>query len=173
MWFAIDYPERTDGLILISSAVPGPQPDPVPMLVREHDLIYWAAIRFAPDTLTGLLLPRDIRATLTGKQKDFIVKNVYLAGLPISERSNGIAFDNQQSNPDANEIPFERMTVPTLVFQATDDPRELQGGCEIARRIPHCEFIGLTGGHLLLGHEAEIRAATASFIGKHSQHGGR
>jgi alpha/beta hydrolase fold len=27
MWFAIQYPERTNGLILVSSAVPGPEPD--------------------------------------------------------------------------------------------------------------------------------------------------
>ena len=75
MWFAIDYPERTNGLILLSSAVPGPQPDPIPRLVREHDLIYWAAIKFAPDTLIGLLLPKEVRATLTDEQKDFIVEN--------------------------------------------------------------------------------------------------
>ena len=136
-------------------------------------MVYWAAIKFAPDTLLGLLLPKNIRATLTGKQKDFIVKNVFMAGLPISERSKGIAFDNQQSNPDVNDVPFERISVPTLILQATDDPREYRGGREMARRIPHSEFIGLTGGHLLLGHEAEIRAATAAFIAKQSQHGGR
>jgi pimeloyl-ACP methyl ester carboxylesterase len=82
MWFAIDYPERTNGLILISSAVPGPQPDPIPKLAREHDLIYWAAIKFAPNTLLGLLLPKNIRATLTGKQKNFVLKNAFMAGLP-------------------------------------------------------------------------------------------
>jgi pimeloyl-ACP methyl ester carboxylesterase len=54
MWFAIDYPERTNGLILISSAVPGPQPDAIPKLVREHDFIYWSGIKFVPDMLMGL-----------------------------------------------------------------------------------------------------------------------
>jgi pimeloyl-ACP methyl ester carboxylesterase len=168
MWFAIDYPERTNGLILLSSAVPGPPPDPIPKLVREHDLIYWAAIKFAPDTLIGLLLPKNVRATLTEKEKDFIVENAYMAGLPISERTAGIVFDNEHSNPGVNDVPFERLKTPTLIFQAIDDPRELRGGREMARGIPNSEFIGLTGGHFLFGHAKEIRAATAEFIAKHS-----
>jgi pimeloyl-ACP methyl ester carboxylesterase len=168
MWFAIDYPERTNGLILLSSAVPGPKPDPIPKLVREHDFIYWSAIKFAPDTLIGLLLPKKVRATLTDEDKDFIVENAYMTGLPISERSEGIAFDNEHSNPGVNDVPFERLKTPTLIFQAIDDPRELRGGREMARRIPNSEYIGLTGGHFLFGHAKEIRAATREFIANHS-----
>jgi pimeloyl-ACP methyl ester carboxylesterase len=171
MWFAIDYPERTNGLILLSSAVPGPEPDAIPKLVREHDLVYWAAIKFAPDTLIGLLLPQEVRATLTDEEKDFIVENAYMAGLPISERTDGIVFDNEQSNPGVNHVPLERIEAPTLIFQAIDDRRELRGGRELARRIPNSEFIGLTGGHFLFGHAREIRAATAGLIAKHSTEG--
>jgi pimeloyl-ACP methyl ester carboxylesterase len=172
MWFAIDYPERTNGLILISSAVPGPQPDPIPKLVREHDFIYWSGIKFAPDMLMGLFLPKEVRATLTDEEKDFIVENAFMAGLPISERTEGIVFDTEQSNPGVSRIPFERIETPTLIFQAIDDPREFRGGREIARKIPNSEFIGLTGGHVLLRHEDEIRAATAEFIAKRSNEGG-
>jgi pimeloyl-ACP methyl ester carboxylesterase len=171
MWFAIDYPERTNGLILVSSAVPGPEPDPIPKLVREHDFIYWSAIKVAPDMLIGLLLPKEVRGTLTEAEKDFIVENAYMAGLPISERAEGIVFDNEQSNPGVNEVPFERIETPTLIFQAIDDPRELRGGREMARRIPNSEFIGLTGGHFLLRHEDEIRVASAEFIARHSSEG--
>jgi pimeloyl-ACP methyl ester carboxylesterase len=172
MWFAIDYPERTNGLILISSAVPGPQPEPIPKLVREHDFIYWSAIKLAPDMLMGLFLPKEVRATMTDEEKDFILENAFMAGLPISERTDGVAFDNEQSNPGVSEIPFERIETPTLIFQAIDDPREFRGGREMARRIPNNEFIGLTGGHVLLRHEDEIRAATAEFIAKHWNDGG-
>lgn len=140
---------------------------PSPSLSREHDLVYWAAIKFAPDTLIGLLLPKEVRATLTDADKDFIVENAYMVGLPISERTEGIVFDNEQSNPGVNDVPFERIVTPTLIFQALDDPRELRGGREMARRIPNSEFIGLTGGHFLFGHAREIRAATAEFISTH------
>jgi pimeloyl-ACP methyl ester carboxylesterase len=105
MWFAIDYPERTNGLILLSSAVPGPEPHAIPKLVREHDLVYWSAIKFAPDTLIGLLLPKNVRATLTEEEKDFIVENAFVVGLPISERNEGIAFDNEHSNPPSPTSP--------------------------------------------------------------------
>ena len=168
MWFAIDYPGRTSGLILLSSAVPGPDPDHIPKLVRERDFIYWSAIKLAPDVLIGLLLPDAVRVTLTQGEKDFIVETAFMASLPISERSDGIRFDNEVSNPEVNDVPFERIGKPTLIFQATDDPRELWGGREMARRIPDSEFIGLTDGHFLLRHEQEIRAANAEFIAKHS-----
>jgi len=61
--------------------------------------------KFAPDTLIGLLLPKEVRAKLTDKERDFIVENAYMAGLPISERTEGIAFDNEQSNPVVTDFP--------------------------------------------------------------------
>lgn len=168
MWFAIDYPERTNGLILLSSAVPGPEPEPIPKLVAEHDFVYWAAVKLAPEMLIGLLLPDSVRATMTDKEKHFVIENAFMAGLPISERSQGIAFDYADSIPGVNEVPFEQITTPTLIFQSVDDPRELRGGREMARRIPNNEYIGLTGGHFLLRHDKEIQAANAAFIAKHS-----
>lgn len=116
--------------------------------------------------LMGLFLPNGVRATLTEEEKEFVVESAFMAGLPISERTDGIVFDTEQSNPGVSEIPFERIETPTLIFQAIDDPREFRGGREMASRIPNSEFIGLTGGHVLLRHEGEIRAATAEFIAK-------
>jgi pimeloyl-ACP methyl ester carboxylesterase len=168
MWFAIDYPERTNGLILLSSAVPSPEVQPIPKLVAEHDFVYWVAVKLAPDMLMSLFLPDSVRATLTKQDKDFVVENAFMASLPISERTEGIFFDYAESIPGVNHVPFERIETPTLIFQAVDDPRELRGGREMARRIPDSEFIGLTGGHLLFHHEQEIQAANAAFIAKHS-----
>jgi len=168
MWFAIDYPERTNGLILLSSAVPSPAVEPIPKLVREHDFVYWAAVKLAPDMLMSLFLPDAVRATLTKQDRDFVVENAFMLSLPISERTEGIFFDNAESVPGVNHVPLERIQTPTLIFQAVDDPRELRGGREMARRIPDSEFVGLTGGHLLFHHEQEIQAANAAFIAKHS-----
>ena len=166
MWFAIDYPERTIGLILLSSAVPGPEPDYMPELVAENDFIYWAAVKSSPKSLLGLLLPKSIITTMTDAQKDFVVKNAFLAAMPISERSDGILFDNKVTLPKVNDIPFEQISVPTLIFQAVDDPREYRGGQEMARRIPTDQFVGLTGGHFLLTHDGAVRAAIHDFIAK-------
>jgi hypothetical protein len=54
--------------------------------------------------------------------------------------------------------------VPTLIFQAVDDPREHKGGQDMARRIPSNQFVGLTGGHFLLTHDGAVRAAIHDFI---------
>jgi len=168
MWFAIDHPKRTSGLILLSSAVPGPLADPIPRFVAENNFVYWAVIKFAPDTLIGMLLPQSIRETLTKDEKQFVIENAYMASLPISERTKGIVLDNKVSNPAINGVPFERIETPTLILQSVDDPRELEGGREMARRISGNEDIGLTGGHFLLRHQSEIRTAIAEFIAEHA-----
>jgi pimeloyl-ACP methyl ester carboxylesterase len=128
MWFAIDYPRRTNGLILLSSAVPGPEPEFISELVATHDFIYWAAVKAAPDKLLGLLLPESAIEWMSQAQKDFVVRNAFVAAMPISERTDGIIFDNTVTLPGVNQVPFEQIKPPTLIFQSTDDPREDAGG---------------------------------------------
>ena len=167
MWFAIDYPRRTNGLILISSAVPGPEPEYIPELVAKHDFVYWAAVKAAPDKLLGMLIPKSVIAQMSEEQKDFAVKNAFIASMPISERTDGIIFDSKVTLPSVNKVPFEQIQTPTLIFQSTDDPREAAGGKHLAQRIPDSTLIGLTGGHFLLGHETEIQQATDEFIDRY------
>ena len=169
IWFAIDFPERTDGLILLSSAVPGPMPKPIPKLVAEHDFVYWAAVKLVPDMLLGLLLPDPVRAALTKEQRAFAIEHAFMAALPISQRARGIALDYADSNPVMNEIPFEQIAAPTLIVQSSDDPRELAGAEAIARRTPDARLLTFTGGHFLLGHEQQIRTAIAEFVEEHTQ----
>jgi pimeloyl-ACP methyl ester carboxylesterase len=166
MWFAIEYPQRTNGLILISSAVPGPVPAPIPPLVARHDFLYWATVKAAPDLLLGMLMPKSIIASMSKEQKS-AVQNAFLACLPISRRTDGIRFDNTVGVPAVNDIPFEQITAPTLIIQATDDPRERTGARQMAARIRDSTLLGFTGGHLLLGHETAVQTATTEFIAAH------
>jgi pimeloyl-ACP methyl ester carboxylesterase len=170
MWFAIDHPDRVHGLILLSSAVPGPEPDYMPGVVVKHDFAYWVAVKAAPTRLLSLLLPEPVIARMTKDERDFVVQNAFTAAMPISERSDGILFDNRVTLPGINQVPLERIEQPTLIFQSTDDPREARGGHEIARRIQNSTLVGLTGGHFLLGHESEIQQANASFIARYLPH---
>jgi pimeloyl-ACP methyl ester carboxylesterase len=140
MRFAIDYPERRSGLILLSSSVL--------RSARRPDRRFVA-------------------------KREFIIENAYMASLPISERTEGIQSDKEVSNPAINDVPFERIKTPTLIFQSVDDPRELEGAREMERRIPHNEYIGLTGGHFLLRHQSEIRTMIAEFIAEHAEQGRR
>ncbi len=164
MWFAIDYPERTKGLILHSSAVPGPVPAAMPKLIVENNFLYWASIKLMPGTLIGLLIPESISKTLTADEKDFIVTNAFMAGLPISKRAKGIIFDSYISNPDVNNVPLEKIKVPALILQSNDDPREFKGAKIISSRIPDNELFTFTGGHFLLGHKQEIQLKIDDFV---------
>ncbi len=128
MWFAIDFPERINGLVLISSAVPGQLPGPIPPLVAKHDFIYWAAIKAAPGRLLGMLMPKTVIKDMSPEQKAFAVEHAFVDSMPISERTRGVLFDNDLTNPSVNDIPFERISTPTLIFQAVDDSREYTGG---------------------------------------------
>jgi pimeloyl-ACP methyl ester carboxylesterase len=167
MWFAIDYPERTKGLILHSSAGPGPQDEFPPNQLFKFNLPYWTAIKVAPNMILGFLLPDEIRSTLTDQEKSVLIKDVFMASLPITERTEGVIFDNRVSTPSVNDIPFEQLATPTLILQAEDDPREKEAGHAMAERIPGNDFVGLTGGHLLLRQDERVRTEIAAFIEKH------
>ena len=167
MWFAIDCPERTKGLILLSSAVTGPLPEFAPNLLAKTNFLYWASVKAAPDMIIGLLLPKEIRSTLTEQERTFILDNVFMAVLPMTERTEGVIFDNEVSTPSVNEIPIERIKSPTLILQAEDDPREKEGGSNMAKRITDSKFVGATGGHFLLRQKNKVQTEIAEFIAKH------
>jgi pimeloyl-ACP methyl ester carboxylesterase len=56
--------------------------------------------------------------------------------------------------------------MPTLVIHAKDDHlNPFRFGEYTAQHIPGAQFLPLeTGGHLLLGHHAEVRARTSTFL---------
>lgn len=167
MWFAIDYAERTKGLILHSSAGPGPNDEFPPNLLFRFNFPYWAAIKAAPNMILGFLLPNEIRSTISHEEKSSIINDVFLAGLPITERTKGVIFDNGVSTPSVNDIPLEQVAAPVLILQAEDDPREREAGHAMAERIPENDFVGLTGGHLLLRQDERVRTEIAAFIEKY------
>lgn len=163
MWFAADYPERTKGLILASSAVPGVKVASAPGPVFKNDFVYWLAVKAVPGMLLKMFVPKSY--SLTASERDFLVKNAFVAGLPISARSEGVLFDNKVSTPSVTEIPFESIIAPTLIIHAVDDPAPpIEGAREVAERIPGSKLVTLDGGHFLLRHAQEIQRLTGEFI---------
>jgi pimeloyl-ACP methyl ester carboxylesterase len=61
---------------------------------------------------------------------------------------------------------LERIGAPTLVIHARDDRlNQFAVGEALAARIQGAAFVPLdTGGHLLLGHHAEVRARVTEFL---------
>jgi len=67
---------------------------------------------------------------------------------------------------DANRerYPLENITVPTLVIDAAD-VATYAGSKYTAGKIPGAKFIDFeTGGHLLIGHEEEVRSEVTAFL---------
>lgn len=60
------------------------------------------------------------------------------------------------------------MKVPSLVFQSEDDRlSDYDKAVAGAFRLPECTFVSLkSGGHLLKGHDNEIREAVCEFCKK-------
>ncbi|HSP21138.1 MAG TPA: alpha/beta hydrolase [Planococcus sp. (in: firmicutes)] len=162
--FALTYPERTKGLVLVSSGVPSckmspdqlkPAGPPIPLLSEF------------PMWLTTKSL-RPVFSVLFGSD---INKEFFQTMLPIKPRRKGIETDANITNLDMDlnyeKYPVEDIKSPILVIHAKDDPMVLFDCTEkfIARTHPETAIFE-SGGHLLSGHQAEGTAAIQEFIRK-------
>ena len=89
----------------------------------------------------------------------------------MTERTKGIVFDLFVSNPSINnDAPFGHIRSPTLIMNAIDDPAtRIEGARTLAVRIPKSKLVTFdTGGHLLLGHNEEIKHHISQFVGVHN-----
>lgn len=154
--FALDYPERTKGLILYCSAPPlTEKPDSYAQYQGPPSFL---CNNFAMFVISPLFEP------IMGMQPDTI-----FSMLPIEQRSVGVEIDATLTNPDMarnfDDYPIENLQVPTLIFHAEDDRLASYADMEKAvQRFPDCTFIRFeTGGHLMAGHGAEIKKALQDF----------
>ena len=155
--FALDYPERTKGLILYCSAMP---------LVEKPEK--YAEYAGPPAFLCNdyaMFLLSPLFEPIMGMEPSTIYSM-----LPINDRKVGVILDASVTNPDMardfGEYPIEDLQVPTLIFHAKDD--KLASYIETERavaRFPNCTFISFeSGGHLLTGHAEEIKEAVSDFV---------
>jgi len=169
--FAIDYPEKCHGLILVSSTVPGNTnalpPKAFMKAVFGSDFLYWCTVKLFGTRMMSMFVPESIVKTLSPPEKKKVMETVFLSGLPISHRTRGVLFDMYISNPSIDEaIPYEHLTSPTLIIHAIDDPAPpIEGARMISKKITQCELVAYeTGGHLILHHEEEIKRKINRFI---------
>jgi pimeloyl-ACP methyl ester carboxylesterase len=85
---------------------------------------------------------------------------------PIAARAEGIAFGAFISNPVVNRYPLERLSVPTLLIHAKDDPLATYGwASKAAERIPGSILVTLESrGHLGLGRNERMRVEVGSSL---------
>lgn len=170
--FALDYPDRTSGLVLVAADVPSKSADrPAgPPHALLHDLPFWLITHpfraamfamFGLDRASFRSAPPAARAS---------VEELFETMLPLEPRRAGMINDERVTMPDMagnyDAYPLEELRVPTLVFQAKDDPlASYERVSASAARMPDCRFVSFdTGGHLLFGHDEEIDDEVARFV---------
>jgi pimeloyl-ACP methyl ester carboxylesterase len=174
-----DHPERCSALVLIVPMAWGPErvvdarlsPLFVPVLnaVASSDFLFWTAMKVGRATLVKTLLgtPVPVYRGATPEERrsvDQMLRSI----LPISKRVAGIRNDSEVAS-NLTRYPLEEMHMPTLVISAADDLYDTyESGLYTAEQIHDGKFVGFsTGGHLLVGHEAEVRSEITRFIKEH------
>jgi pimeloyl-ACP methyl ester carboxylesterase len=165
--FAARYPERAVALVLLSSAPHTPltatdAKTPVPMWVYyalfSSDFPYWIMTKVARRQLEAIYdVTPALRANMTPQERVFVDEMIDNFE-PASWRVAGLRNEGAAVDPSA-VYELDRITAPSLVIHARDDGMNAFAfGVQTADRICNAEFLPLDrGGHLLLGHHAEVR----------------
>ena len=154
--FALDYPERTKGLILYCSAMPFTE-EP------EKCAEYAGPPAFLCNDYAMFLIS-PLFEPIMGMEPSTIYSM-----FPVNDRKDGVILDASATNLDMarnyNDYRVEDLQVPTLVFHAKDDKLASYTDTEKAvKRFPNCTFISFeNGGHLMAGHGEDIKEAVSKF----------
>lgn len=168
-------PDRITGMALLSSAPFSPltaaaQDLPMPAWAYQalfaSDFPIWAIIRSAPGLLDPVFdVSPALRAGMT--PEDAATVSALVQGfLPVTDRLPGLANEGAAIDPAA-AYPLDRITAQIVVVHARDDGINPFPIAEyLASSLPEARFLPLPdGGHMLLGHKAEVTQAVADVLG--------
>lgn len=174
--FAARYPERTAALILQSPAAPGKVPvAPVPKAaidIMRSDFVYWAMLTYMRPIIQQFVgVPRSYILT---PETEVELMRVLDTTLPSSTRMGGMDADFYAMPPsefpeeisETNPYSVHKIQASTLVINALDDPLAVPENVRgMAEKIPNARLVVVKdGGHLLLGHSAEVNAEVVHFL---------
>lgn len=170
---ALRHPERVSALVLVVPAAGGMLPplrDPPPALVMQvalrYDLPMWAMLRYFPSaTYNVAAVPAGYAATAPEIEVQRLHELMRMV-LPVRQRYRGMINDAHSQSGTQPRYPIERIAAPTLLISAEDDLyRTIVVARHAAQIIPNARLIEFrTGGHFLLGHDAEAWPAVADFL---------
>ena len=173
MQLAIRHADRCSALVLVvplayapngRTAIPLRRPLVEAMVAS--DFAFWLATKFAHSALVHKLLgtPIEVYRKATRAERR-AVDEVLTIMLPISKRIDGIRNDAVVAST-LTRFALEEIRTPTLLIGAADCGYGTYEGCVYtARQIRDARLIAFaTGGHLLTGHEDEVRVQIARFL---------
>ena len=158
--FALDYPERTRGLILYCSAMP--------LVEKPKKFAEYAGPPAFLCNNYAMFLLSPMFEPIMGMEPSTIYSM-----MPVNDRKDGVVLDASITNLDMarnfEDYPIENLQIPTLIFHAKDDKLASYNDTERAlSRFPDCTFVSFeNGGHLMEGHGEEIKKAVCDFVMKH------
>ncbi|WP_290648952.1 alpha/beta hydrolase [Aquisalimonas sp.] len=173
--FALRHPDRCSHLVLIVPAANLTGRDPVKFSalqrvaverVLSSDLWFWTFATLAADTLLRTLLATDpvllARVSPEERHRADLIRDGLM---PISAKTDGLRNDGFWAGAPAPTA-FEDIAVPTLILSCEDD---LFGTADTARlladRIPGARLVIYPhGGHIWLGHDADLTREIHEFI---------
>jgi pimeloyl-ACP methyl ester carboxylesterase len=166
--FALRHPDRVVALVLACARLGGSTPNqllkPVLGVVYGSHWLFWLYRQLLPSAYARMIgVPKGYQPT---PDDAATIRAVSELQFPLTPRKPGALFDGFVSNPAADRFPMERLTVPTLVVSAVDDRwAPYRYAVKAATRIPGAKLVSIDrGGHLLLGHDAQVRTAVRGFI---------
>ncbi|HEU4521952.1 MAG TPA: alpha/beta hydrolase [Thermoanaerobaculia bacterium] len=176
MRLCLDHPDRCSALVLIVPGAYAPEHVTLPAAssffqtvlntIASSDLAFWTATKVTRSTLVKTILgtPIEVYRNATAEQRRSIDATL-LSVLPVSRRVAGISNDNVVVS-GLSRYPLEEMRVPALVISAADDLYgTYENGLYTAAHIRDARFLGFrSGGHLLVGHDAEVRSQITAFL---------
>ena len=172
MQAAIRHPNRVSALVLVVPIAykPGTVADSAPLVSDDKDawllrllgsdFLFWTGLHAARDPLIRHVLatpPEQVAAA--SEEERARVHDLAERILPVSSRAVGL-HDDTRLGKHLGPYALESIRVPTLVMSARDDGFGTYAAAQYtASRIPGAKFVGFdSGGHLLVGHDAEVRA---------------
>lgn len=180
MQLCLRHPERCSALVLVVPMAWAPEREttnvrlsplflPVLNAVLSSDFLCWTATKVARPALVKSILGTPVAVYRSAPAEERRrVGQMLRAILPVSRRVAGLVNEGVVA-ANLTRYPLEEMRVPALVISAADDLYDTyESGLQTAEQIRDGRFIGFsTGGHLLLGHEREVRSEITSFVNGH------
>jgi 2-hydroxy-6-oxonona-2,4-dienedioate hydrolase len=173
--FAIRHPTRTAALVPLVPATyvpgrPAPRPPAVSGAIIEwalrSDWLFWAGLRVAEDRMIEALLATDARLVhAAAAEEQARVRSILRDILPISARARGLLNDARLAGNPA-PMPIEQIRAPTLAISVEDDRfGTADAARHIAASVPGARLLMFpSGGHVWVGHDAELFAALGQFL---------
>jgi 2-hydroxy-6-oxonona-2,4-dienedioate hydrolase len=176
--FAVDFPSRCSALILMvplaykppeiigSTSEHSPYTERILMTLVGSDFMYWIGMKFTPSLIAWTVLgtPSDVIKTAS-KDEQLRARTFAKHILPISHRLSGI-FHDATIYDSLKRLDLENLKLPALLISSRDDLYgTFPNTAYTAKAIPGAKFISFeTGGHMLIGHTAEVEAEIESFL---------